>query len=118
MKVRTCMEKLRGVAGEVIDACIGRLKHGCQGTKQSIDEGGGEQGKAFATEEVICMENKTNLGRKEHMRFSKEEDDYIRKGVETFGPRWFSISRFPSYHFQQGRETRTLRRRDAALKLI
>ena len=52
------------------------------------------------------------------VRFTQEEDTYLREGIEKFGYRWSEILKCPLYQFERSRVARTLRKRAVSLKLI
>ena len=56
--------------------------------------------------------------RRSGVRFTCEEDKYLRLGIEKFGLRWTKILRHSDFHFNECRVANTLRKRDEALKLI
>lgn len=114
MKGRTCMDKLRGMGGETMDSCVEQLKVVGSGEEQVWQEHRSE----LSSDKVVRVQKTSIPRRKEPLRFTKQEDNYIKRGIEKFGQRWASILRHPAYHFQESRETRTLRMRAIALKLI
>lgn len=115
MRGRRCMEKLRGKEGEVMDSCVeSRLKD-----EHSETEIGCEERQREPIEDVSrCVVNTRSQRRKMAVKFTRKEDGYIRTGFEKFGPVWSLILRHPAFHFQEGREARTLRVRAVSLKLI
>lgn len=117
---RTCMEKLRGVEGEVMDTCVEQLKAELIDITDSdrSDCTDSEKELELVNREVMCLQEPTPRKRKEPVRFTKQEDDFIRCGLEKFGPRWSFILRHPDYDFHSGREARTLRMRAIAIKLL
>ncbi|CAB3987981.1 partial [Paramuricea clavata] len=56
--------------------------------------------------------------RRSGVRFTIEEDKYIRVGIEKFGLRWSKILRHPEFHFNPCRVANTLRKRAEVLKLV
>ena len=119
MQGRRCMVKLRGREGEAMDSCVKQLKeehsekeYGCERNleRESIED----------CHPASCVELHTRscARRKTPAKFTEKEDDYIRTGFEKFGPSWTSILRNPAFHFQEGREARTLRVRAVMLKLL
>jgi hypothetical protein len=61
---------------------------------------------------------KVSAEKRKPLRLTKEEDEFIERGIKRFGARWCSILRHPEYNFQPGREARTLRLRAIQQKLI
>lgn len=115
MRGRRCMEKLRGKEGKAMDSCVEQLKN-----EYSEEESDSKEWKRNAIEDERNCVEKTAASpkRKIPVKFTKQEDDYIRRGLERFGPRWSSILRNPVFHFHERREAKTLRVRAVALKLI
>lgn len=116
MRGRTCMEKLRGVEGVVMDSCVEQLKGQPSASGSSCSEE--SQAHEPVNEDPTFLEEPRRKKRKEAVRFSKREDDFIRKGLQKFGPRWSSILRHHEFDFHAGREARTLRMRALAIKLL
>ena len=56
--------------------------------------------------------------RRAGIRFTSDEDNYIRLGMKKFGLRWSKILRDPEFHFNSCRVPNTLRKRAEALKLV
>lgn len=56
--------------------------------------------------------------RRTGIRFTPEEDNCIRLGMEKFGLRWSTILRHPDFNFNPCRVPNTLRKRAEALKLV
>ena len=56
--------------------------------------------------------------RRSGVRFTCEEDKYLRLGIEKFGLRWKKILRHSDFHFNECRVANTLRKRAEALKLV
>ena len=56
--------------------------------------------------------------RRAGIRFTNEEDKYIRIGIEKFGFSWSKILRHPDFNFNACRVPNTLRKRAEALKLV
>jgi hypothetical protein len=56
--------------------------------------------------------------RRSGIRFTPDEDNYIRLGIEKFGLRWSMILRHPEFNFNACRVPNTLRKRAEALKLV
>ena len=52
------------------------------------------------------------------VRFTSDEDDYIRLGIKKFGLSWSKILRHADFHFNSCRVPNTLRKRAEALKLV
>ena len=50
------------------------------------------------------------------VRFTSDEDDYIRLGIKKFGLSWSKILRHPDFHFNSCRVPNTLRKIAKALK--
>lgn len=118
LKGRTCMERLRGCEGEDMDNCIEQLKEPIS----LVDDDQSDLSHCVIVESseknTSKSPNKCPKGRKRPLRFTKEEDEFIEKGLEKFGPRWSCILRHPEYRFQSGRESRTLRLRAIMRKLL
>ena len=67
--------------------------------------------------------NSTNLmqklsTRRAGVRFTSDEDDYIRLGIKKFGLSWSKILHHPDFHFNSCCVPNTLRKRAEALKLV
>ena len=56
--------------------------------------------------------------RRAGIRFTSEEDNYLRLGMKKFGLSWSKILRDPGFHFNSCRVPNTLRKRAEALKLV
>ena len=56
--------------------------------------------------------------RRPGVRFTPEEDEFIKSGIAEFGLRWSTISRHPEFTFNPCRVPNTLRKRAEALKLV
>ena len=56
--------------------------------------------------------------RRAAIRFTCDEDKYIRLGIEKFGLRWSTILRHGEFHFNPCRVPNTLRKRAEALRLV
>ena len=56
--------------------------------------------------------------RRAGIRFTSEEDNYLRLGMKKFGLSWSTILRDPDFHFNSCRVPNTLRKRAEALKLV
>ena len=56
--------------------------------------------------------------RRAGIRFTCEEDKYMRLGIEKFGLRWSTILRHGEFHFNPCRVPNTLRKRAEALRLV
>ena len=57
--------------------------------------------------------------RRAGIRFTSEEDNYLRLGMKKFGLSWSKILRDPDFHFNSCRVPNMLRKRAAeALKLV
>ncbi len=62
------------------------------------------------TRESLTKQNDKRLPiNKGPVRFTPEEDNYLRKGFEKFGVRWTTIFKCPLYEFEHSRVARTLR---------
>ena len=109
IKGRLCMDKLRGREGEAMDSCVTKLN-------SEVSRGATVSEQMQQVSESV--NSVRNTRRKEPVRFTKQEDAYIKRGIEKFGLRWSEILRYPGYKFQDSREAKTLRMRAIALKLI
>ncbi|CAB4024699.1 partial [Paramuricea clavata] len=74
-------------------------------------------------QEDLCKDTPTTSSheltkRRSGIRFTHEEDNYIRLGVEQFGLRWSMILRHPEFNFNGCRVPNTLRKRAEVLKLV
>ena len=56
--------------------------------------------------------------RRSGIRFTAEEDEFIKVGIRKFGLRWSTILRHPGFTFNACRVPNTLRKRAEALKLV
>ena len=56
--------------------------------------------------------------RRPGVRFTPEEDEFIKSGIAEFGLRWSTILRHPDFTFNPCRVPNTLRKRAEALKLV
>lgn len=119
LKGRSCMEKLRGDHGRAMDMCVKELRqHGSNvATAENMETEDSNVSKE-TSESPIKHNDKTPAKTKRPVRFTQEEDKYIREGIHTFGLRWSAILNCPLYKFEESREPRTLRKRAATLKLI
>ena len=87
------MEKLRGAEGSNMDMQLVQLKSECLSSDNST------------VEEHSNPETKVNIKNKngntkttsapsftlKPVRFTKKEDDFIKRGSKKFGPRWCSV---------------------------
>ena len=118
LKGRSCMEKLRGDNGKAMDMCVEELREASSNApemKEAIE--------SPPTNAIVMrantQRNNVNIPStvKGPVRFTQEEDNYLRKGIEKFGFRWVAILKCPLYKFEQLRVARTLRKRAMSLKL-
>lgn len=119
LKGRSCMEKLRGDNGKAMDMCVKQLRETNSNTMEMQHAMETPPANAIATQEHIGQNN-INIPSptKGPVRFTQEEDNYLRKGIEKFGFRWSAILKCPLYKFEESRVARTLRKRAISLKLI
>ena len=111
IKGRTCMEKLRGLHGAEMDTCVQQLKQ-----EHCSDHESKSDNETTPMPQTTTV--KVSAEKRKPLRFTKEEDEFIERGIKRFGARWCSILRHPEYNFQPGREARTLRLRAIQQKLI
>ncbi|CAB4029807.1 partial [Paramuricea clavata] len=122
LKGRSCMEKLRGDHGRAMDICVQQLRQ--QDSNAGIEvkdmetEGDGETASSHTSEGEIENNDETLRKSMVKVRFTQEEDNYLRKGIVKFGMRWTAILNCPLYKFEQSRAPTTLRMRATTLKLI
>ncbi|CAB4038245.1 partial [Paramuricea clavata] len=122
VKGRSCMEKLRGDHGRAMDICVQQLRQ--QDSNAGIEvkdmetEGDGETASSHTSEGEIENNDETLRKSRVKVRFTQEEDKYLRKGIVKFGMRWTAILNCPLYKFEQSRAPTTLRMRATTLKLI
>ena len=114
LKARMCMEKLRGRKGKEMDSCVEQLK----GKMAEKASGRQKLQRGSIGDETSDLDKTRVPQRKLPVKFTTEEDGYVRRGLEKFGPSWSTILRHPGFNFQEGRLARTLRVRAVALKLI
>ena len=113
---RSCMEKLRGDGGKVMDRCVQELR------EPDLNVMDMQDAQIATTNEIashISEDTKSATATtKAPVRFTQEEDTYLREGIEKFGYRWSEILKCPLYQFERSRVARTLRKRAVSLKLI
>ena len=86
--------------------------------KDMETEGDGDTASSHTSEGEIENNDETLRKSRVKVRFTQEEDNYLRKGIVKFGMRWTAILNCPLYKFEQSRAPTTLRMRATTLKLI
>ena len=119
LRGRSCMEKLRGETGKAMDMCVRKLR---EPDSDEIDNDEAETTAKYAiatpTLPPTTQSTEVPTNSKRPVRFSQEEDKYLRKGIKQFGFSWTQILNCPLYRFEKSRVARTLRKRALSLKLI
>ena len=119
IKGRSCMDKLRGEHGRAMDLCVERLRREDSNTMEVNATETDSDTVSTHTQQSLTEQNDKRLPiTKGPVRFTQEEDNYLRKGFEKFGVRWTAILKCPLYKFEHSRVARTLRMRALTLKLI
>ena len=95
IKGRTCMEKLRGLHGAEMDTCVLQLKQ-----EHCSDHESKSDNETTPMPQTTTV--KVSAEKRKPLRFTKEEDEFIERGIKRFGARWCSILRHPEYNFQPG----------------
>ena len=108
---RQCFEKLLAADSE-------KTNNDGKDSLQEDDDVGEE-----STKDGCCprpeKDVKMHGGRKMNfVRFSAEEDNYLKKGLKRFGMRWTQILRDPDLKFNPCRVPNTLMKRAKTLKLV
>ena len=98
----SCMEKLRGDNGKAMDMRVKELRE--------TNSNATETGQAIASSPRNAITTRASIQRnninipstvKGPIRFTQEEDNYLRKGIEKFGIRWvLAILKCPLYKFE------------------
>ena len=117
LKGRTCMEKLRGDKGKAMDMCLEKLREP-DSDAMEIQKEDNTETKAITTRQHSQQSTGIAMATKGPVRFSQQENKYLRQGIEKFGLRWAAILKCPLYRFEESRVARTLRKRALSLKLI
>ena len=117
LKGRTCMEKLRGDKGKAMDMCLEKLREP-DSDAMEIQKADNTETKAITTHQHSQQSTGIAMATKGPVRFSQQEDKYLRQGIEKFGLRWAAILKCPLYRFEESKVARTLRKRALSLKLI
>ena len=114
------MEKLRGDNGKAMDMCVKELREASSNATEMEQAIESPPTNTIVTRANSQRNNNVNIPStvKGPVRFTQEEDNYLRQGIEKFGFRWVAILKCPLYNFQQSRVARTLRKRAMSLKLI
>ena len=68
--------------------------------------------------DIATSSREKSFQRRAGIRFTAEEDEYIKIGMNKFGLRWSKILRHPNFTFNPCRVPNTLRKRAEALKLV
>ena len=81
--------KLRGLHGVEMDTCVQQLKqeHCSDHESKSDNE---------TTPMTQTTTLKVSAEKRKPLRFTKEEDEFIERGIKRFGTRWCSILRHPN----------------------
>jgi hypothetical protein len=66
-------------------------------------EGDGDTASSHTSEGEIENNDETLRKSRVKVRFTQEEDNYLRKGIVKFGMRWTAILNCPLYKFEQSR---------------
>ena len=117
LKGRTCMEKLRGDKGKAMDMCLEKLREP-DSDAMEIQKADNTETKAITTHQHSQQSTGIAMATKGPVRFSQQEDKYLRQGIEKFGLRWAVILKCPLHRFEESKVARTLRKRALSLKLI
>lgn len=118
LKGRSCMKKLRGDQGRAMDVCLQQLRRRNPRVIEIEDDDSDNDSACVTGDDRPVQNDKFAWKTKRAVRFTKEEDDYLRKGLQKFGLHWTSILQCPLYNFHECRGARTLRMRAITLKLI
>ena len=120
LKGRSCMEKLRGDNGKAMDMCVNELREASSNATEMEQAIESPPANTIVTRANSQRSNNVNIPStvKGPVRFTQEEDNYLRQGIEKFGFRWVAILKCKLYNFQQSRVARTLRKRAMSLNLI
>jgi len=102
MRGRQCMEKLV-VESKNLDEQYEKIQHS-SAARADVRQG----------TPIVCTPQITRKG----IRFTPEEDNCIRLGIEQFGFCWSKILRHSEFNFNTCRVPNTLRKRAEALKLV
>ena len=102
LKGRSCMETLRGNNGKVMDMWVKELREASSNATEIEQAIESPPTNAVVTRANIQRNNVNHPSTvKGPVRFTQEEDNYLRKRIEKFG--------FTLYKFEQSRVARTLR---------
>ena len=104
MKARQRMEKLVVESKNLHDQCE-KIQH-LSAAQDDVREAAA----------IVCIPNITPT--RKGIRFTPEEDNYIRLGVQQFGLCWSKILRHSEFNFNACRVPNTLRKRAEVLKLV
>ena len=109
------MEKLQRCKGKAMDICLEKLR---EPDSMKIQKADNTETKAITTLQHSQQSIGVAMATKGPVRFSQQEDKYLRQGIEKFGLRWTAILKCPLYRFEESRVARTLPKRALSLKLI
>ena len=108
---RVHYQKLRWDHGRAMDICAQQLRqqdsNGIE-VKDMETEGDGDTASSHTSEGEIENNNETLRKSRVKVRFTQEEDNYLRKGIVKFGMRWTAILNCLLYKFEQSRAPTTL----------
>ncbi|CAB3985604.1 partial [Paramuricea clavata] len=68
--------------------------------------------------DIASSSREKSFQRRAGIRFTAEEDEYVKIGMNKFGLRWSKILRYPNFSFNPCRVPNILRKRAEALKLV
>ena len=104
------MEKLRGDKGKAMDMCLEKLREP-DSDAMEIQNADYTETKAITINHQHSQQsNGISMATKGPVRFSQQEDKYLRQGIEKFGLRLAAILKCPLYRFEESRVARTLRK--------
>ena len=86
LKGRTCMEKLRGDKGKAMDMSLEKLREP-DSDAMEIQKADNSETKAITTRQHSQQSIEIAMATKGPVRFSQQEDKYLRQGIEKFGLR-------------------------------
>ena len=109
--------KAAGRQGKAIDKCLEKLREP-DSDAMEIQKADNTETKAITTRHHSQQSTGIATATKGPVRFSQQEDKYLRQGIEKFGLRWAVILKCPLYRSEESRVARTLRKRALSLKLI